>query len=139
MVSDCAKMQAAHGFPSSIHLELEDKFLAPTLMHIACMYVHARAIQLLNLAETWEVHNLEPWKRPLGHLCLLPKQAPSPWNFQGEGHLSAPDLGLASSNFPCDSRMAARLPTDWSVWGCCGPSCDSRPASAERCRSAAWL
>ena len=45
---------------------------------------------------------------------------------------------LASSNFPCDLRIKARLPTDWSVWGCCGPSWDSRPASAERCSSAAW-
>ena len=81
---------------------------------------------------------MERWKRPLVHSCLLQKKAPSPWNFHGEGHLSDPDLGLASSNFPCEWRMAARLFTDWSVWGCCAPSCASYPASALRCSSAAW-
>ena len=35
MVLDGAKMQAAHGFPSLIHLDLEDISLAPTPMHIA--------------------------------------------------------------------------------------------------------
>ena len=45
------------------------------------------------------------------------KKKKSPWNFHGEGHLSAPDLGLASSNFPCDSRIKARLPTELSVCG----------------------
>ena len=81
---------------------------------------------------------MEPWKCPLVHPCLLQEQAPSPWNFHREGRLSAPDLGLASSNFPCDSRMAARLLMELSVWGCCAPSCASYPASALRCSSAAW-
>ena len=71
-------------------------------------------------------------------LLFTSKKAPSPWNFHGEGHLSAPDLGLASSNLPCDSRMRARTSTEISVLGWLAPSCASRLASALRCSSSAW-
>ena len=71
-------------------------------------------------------------------LLFTSKKAPSPWNFHGEGHLSAPDLGLASSNLPCDSRMRARTFTEISVLGWLAPSCASRPASTLCCSSSAW-
>ena len=69
-------------------------------------------------------------------LVYFKKKTPSPWNFQG--HLSAPDLGLACSNLPCDSRMRARTPTKTSVSGWLAPSCASRPESALRCSPSAW-
>ena len=84
------------------------------------------------------MHKLETWKCPLFHSCLYFKKAPSPWNFHGEGHLSAPDLGLASSNLPCDLRIPARTFTEISVLGWLAPSCASRLASALRCSSSAW-
>ena len=85
---------------------------------------------------------MEPWKSswncPLVHSCLL-KKAPSPWNFQGfQGHLSAPDLGLACSNLPRDWRMRARTFTEMSVSGWLAPSCASHPESALPCSSSAW-
>ena len=64
------------------------------------------------------------------------KKKPSPWNFQG--HLSAPDLGLACSNLPCDLRMRARTPTKTSVSGWLAPSCASFPARTLRCSPSAW-
>ena len=42
---------------------------------------------------------------PTRPLLFTAKKEPSPWNFQG--HLSAPDLGLACSNLPCVPRMSA--------------------------------
>ena len=71
-------------------------------------------------------------------LLFTSKKAPSPWNFHGEGHLSAPDLGLASSNLPCDWRIIARTFRMISVLGWLAPSCASWPASALRCSSSAW-
>ena len=58
---------------------------------------HARAIQLMNLGETLgdaQIGDMEVSTLPI---LFTSKKAPSPWNFHGEGHLSAPDLGLASS------------------------------------------
>ena len=70
-------------------------------------------------------------------LTYTSKNAP-PWNFHGEGYLSATDLGLASSSLPFDSRMRPRTFTEISVSGWLAPSCASRPSSALRCSCSAW-
>ena len=69
-------------------------------------------------------------------LLFTSKKTPSPWNFQG--HLSAADLGLASSSLPREWRILARAFTKMSVDGWLTPSCASSPASALRCSSSAW-
>ena len=114
-----------------ICFELEDRSLAPTLMHIACMDFMPEQFNYWIWAKLRRCTNSST-------LAYTSKKAPSPWNFHGEGHLSAPDLGLASSNLPCDSRIIARTFRMISVLGWLAPSCASWPASALRCSSSAW-
>ena len=47
------------------------------------------------------------------------------------------DLGLASSNLPCFCKTTAKLCTETSVLGCCGPSWDFLPSKARRCSPSA--
>ena len=117
--------------------ELEDRSLAPTLMHIACMDFMPEQFNSWIWAKLRRCTN---WRHGSVHSSTLVyfKRNAFTWNFQGEGHLSAPDLGLASSNLPCDLRMRARTFTEISVSGWLAPSCASWPASALRCSSSAW-
>ena len=70
-------------------------------------------------------------------LVLANRELPFPLDTSATS-VHSKDLSPASSNLPCFFKSMAKLCTETSVLGCCGPSWDFLPSKARRCSPSAW-